>query len=114
MPYWVKKLLQFPCARKQPAGGSWVFLTTEIAQLVFVDTPGIHQAQHKLGKFLNQEAEESLNGVDLILWLVDGSSEPDNEDKMIASSVGWLETKYRCRNWSEQGSDFNQNSTSNH
>ena len=65
-------------------------LTTEIAQLVFVDTPGIHQAQHKLGKFLNQEAEEGLNGVDLILWLVDGSSDPDNEDKMIASMLNGL------------------------
>ena len=60
-------------------------LTTEIAQLIFVDSPGIHKAQHKLGKFLNQEAEEGLNGVDLILWLVDGSQDPDDEDEMIAS-----------------------------
>jgi len=65
-------------------------LTTKNAQLVFVDTPGIHHANHKLGKFLNQEAEEGLSGVDLILWLVDGSREPDNEDQMISSILNDL------------------------
>ena len=60
-------------------------LTTESAQLVFVDTPGMHSPQHKLGKFLNQEAEESLEGVDVILWLVDASARPTDEDKEIAS-----------------------------
>ena len=38
-------------------------LTLENAQLVFVDTPGIHQARHKLGEFLNFEAEEAADGV---------------------------------------------------
>jgi GTPase len=60
-------------------------LTTDTAQLVFVDTPGIHQPRHKLGTFLNQEAEESLEGVDVIVWLVDVSVKPTEEDKQIAS-----------------------------
>ena len=60
-------------------------LTTESAQLVFVDTPGLHSPRHKLGQFLNQEAEESLEGVDVILWLVDISAKPTEEDKEIAS-----------------------------
>lgn len=60
-------------------------LTTESAQLVFVDTPGLHNPRHKLGRFLNQEAEESLEGVDVILWLVDVSARPTDEDKEIAS-----------------------------
>jgi len=60
-------------------------LTTESAQLVFVDTPGMHSPRHKLGRFLNQEAEESLEGVDVILWLVDASARPTDEDKQIAS-----------------------------
>ncbi len=60
-------------------------LTTDHAQLVFVDTPGIHNPRHKLGTFLNQEAEESLEGVDLVLWLVDASVRPTEEDKQIAS-----------------------------
>ena len=60
-------------------------LTTDTAQLVFVDTPGIHNPRHKLGTFLNQEAEESLEGVDVILWLVEVAARPQEEDKLIAS-----------------------------
>jgi GTP-binding protein Era len=63
-------------------------LTTDSAQLVFVDTPGIHNPRHKLGTFLNQEAQESLEGVDVILWLVDASAKPAEEDKQIASLLG--------------------------
>lgn len=60
-------------------------MTTDSYQLVFADTPGIHTAKHKLGQFLNQEAQESLEGVDVILWLVDVSVKPTEEDKQIAS-----------------------------
>jgi GTP-binding protein Era len=60
-------------------------LTLENAQVVFVDTPGIHNPRHKLGEFLNQEAEEALEGVDVILWLVDLSVEPTDEDTRISS-----------------------------
>lgn len=63
-------------------------LTTDDAQLVFVDTPGIHNPRHKLGEFLNQEAQESLEGVDVILWLVDASVKPTEEDQQIASLLG--------------------------
>jgi len=58
-------------------------LTEDSYQLVFVDTPGMHNPRHKLGQFLNQEAEESLQGVDAVLWLVDGSVKPTEEDKQI-------------------------------
>src|SRR6266511_5662760 len=63
-------------------------LTTDAYQLIFVDTPGIHSPRHKLGQFLNQEAQESLEGVDVILWLVDVSVRPTEEDKLIASLLG--------------------------
>jgi GTP-binding protein Era len=59
--------------------------TTENAQIVFVDTPGIHNPHHKLGKALNLNAEEALEGVDLILWLVDASVKPTEEDHLIAN-----------------------------
>jgi GTP-binding protein Era len=65
-------------------------LTLKDAQLVFVDTPGIHQARHKLGEFLNYEAEESMDGVDLILWLVDGSAQPTEDDLRIAQLINKL------------------------
>ncbi len=63
-------------------------LTTATTQLIFVDTPGIHRPRHKLGQFLNQEAEESLSGVDIILWIVDASSEPREDDNRVASLLG--------------------------
>ena len=65
-------------------------LTTEKYQLVFADTPGIHSARHKLGEFLNQEAQESLTGMDVILWLVDASVKPTEEDKQIAGLLSKL------------------------
>ena len=65
-------------------------LTTPSAQLVFVDTPGIHAPRHKLGQFFNQEAEEALEGVDLILFLVDASQPPDEDDRRIADLLAEL------------------------
>jgi GTP-binding protein Era len=65
-------------------------LTTDDSQIVFVDTPGIHNPRHKLGKFLNQEAEEALPGVDVVLFLVDVSEEPTDEDKWIATRLSRL------------------------
>ncbi len=65
-------------------------LTTDTAQLVFVDTPGIHRPRYKLGEFLNQEAEEALEGVDVVLWLVDISVRPMEEDQQIASLLARL------------------------
>ena len=58
-------------------------LTSDKYQLVFVDTPGMHTARHNLGQFLNKEAEDSLAGVDVVVWLVDISARPTEEDKQI-------------------------------
>jgi GTP-binding protein Era len=60
-------------------------LTLDNAQIIFVDTPGIHTPRHKLGLFLNQEAKKALEGVDAILFLVDASVEPTEEDRQIAT-----------------------------
>lgn len=65
-------------------------LTRPNAQLVFVDTPGVHNPRHKLGQFLNQEAEEALKGVDIILLVVDASSEPTEDDVRMASLLKHL------------------------
>jgi len=65
-------------------------LTTADAQLVFVDTPGVHNPRHKLGQFFNQEAEEALDGVDIILFLVDAGTGPDEDDQRIASLLSML------------------------
>ena len=49
-------------------------LTTEEGQIVFVDTPGIHKAKNKLGEYMVNIAERSLNEVDVVLWLVEPSA----------------------------------------
>ena len=62
-------------------------LTTETYQMVFVDTPGLHTARHKLGELMNQEARESFDDVDAVLWLVDATTDPSEEDAQIASML---------------------------
>ncbi len=46
-------------------------LTLEEGQIVFLDTPGIHKAKNKLGNYMVNVAEHTLNEVDVILWLVE-------------------------------------------
>lgn len=65
----------------------------ENAQIIFVDTPGIHNPHHKLGKALNVNAEDALIGVDFILWLVDASEAPTAEDQRIANLLGTLKDR---------------------
>ncbi len=60
-------------------------LTTEEAQVVFVDTPGIHNPVHKLGVYMNAVAEDALLDADVILWLVSVDQPPTSEDRQIAS-----------------------------
>jgi GTP-binding protein Era len=44
-------------------------LTMDDAQMVFIDTPGIHKPKHKLGEFMMKVAMDTLNEVDLILFM---------------------------------------------
>jgi GTP-binding protein Era len=55
------------------------------AQIVFEDTPGIHQPQHKLGEYMVETARSAIPDADLALFLVDGSHPPDDEDRKTAS-----------------------------
>ncbi len=68
-------------------------LTLPEAQVVFVDTPGLHTPRHKLGQFFNQEAAEALDGVDAALFLVDASLVPDDEDRQVARLLSGLKRK---------------------
>ena len=62
-------------------------LTRNEAQVIFVDTPGMHVPVHKLGEFMNETAAETLEEADLVLWLVDVSAPPNDEDRLIASRL---------------------------
>ena len=66
--------------------------TDENAQIVMVDTPGIHDPVHKLGEFMNQVAEEALKDADVILWIVDASMSPHEEDRLVAQFAFRTET----------------------
>ena len=50
-----------------------VYTDEERGQIIFVDTPGIHKAKNKLGEYMVNVAEHTLNEVDVILWLVEPS-----------------------------------------
>ena len=56
-------------------------------QIVFVDTPGIHKPTHKLGKVLNKQAYYSINDVDVLLFLIDGSQNLGPGDKYIIEKL---------------------------
>ena len=55
----------------------------EDTQIVFVDTPGIHKPNHKLGKYLNKQAYYSIDDVDIVLMLVDASQPLGPGDNFI-------------------------------
>ena len=48
--------------------------TNDEGQIVFLDTPGIHKAKNKLGEYMVNVAERTLNEVDVVLWLVEPST----------------------------------------
>ncbi len=62
-------------------------LTNEEAQIVFVDTPGIHKPVDKLGECLVDEAKSAIPDVDLVLFVVDGSTSAGRGDKWIVENV---------------------------
>lgn len=57
------------------------------AQVVFIDTPGMHAPHHKLGEFLLTAAQTALPEADVILWLVDVSRPPGSEEQLVAESI---------------------------
>ena len=60
--------------------------TDEEAQLVFVDTPGMHNARNKLGEFMNREVKTASSDVDVILYLIDiTAKDKDTNTELIQS-----------------------------
>ncbi|QYK49995.1 MAG: GTPase Era [Anaerolineales bacterium] len=62
-------------------------LTTESAQIIFVDTPGVHERRSKLGDFMNADAFYALDDGDVLLFLVDASAPPTEEDRALAARL---------------------------
>ena len=62
-------------------------LTTEEGQIIFVDTPGIHKAKNKLGEYMVNVAERTLNEVVAVLWLVEPTTFIGAGEKHIADQL---------------------------
>lgn len=61
--------------------------TKDDLQIIFVDTPGIHKPQNKLGTVLNKQAYYSLSDVDVILFLVDVTQKFGKGDNFILEKL---------------------------
>ena len=66
--------------------------TSEEGQIVFVDTPGIHKAKNKLGEYMVNVAEKTLNEVDVVLWLVEPSNFIGAGEQHIAEQLKKVKT----------------------
>jgi GTP-binding protein Era len=65
-------------------------LSRQDAQLVFLDTPGIHKPVNKLGKFMNESAEYAIRDADIIAVIVDISQGLKPEDEVAAERLNAL------------------------
>lgn len=66
--------------------------TGEEGQIVFLDTPGIHQSRTKLGTYMVKAAKGTLKEVDVILWLVEPRQKISEEDKLIIELLKEVKT----------------------
>ena len=67
-------------------------LTTPEAQIIFVDTPGIHKPHHQLGKVLVQNAQLAIDSVDVVLFVVDVTVEAGGGDRFIVELLTHTQT----------------------
>jgi GTP-binding protein Era len=66
-------------------------LTLNEAQMIFVDTPGLHKPHHKLGDWMNAEAEGALVDSDVLLILFDASRQPQEDDMRVVEAIQSLD-----------------------
>lgn len=59
----------------------------EDTQIIFVDTPGVHKPNHKLGNYLNKQAYYSIGDVDVILFLIDITEQFGKGDTFVLGKL---------------------------
>ena len=64
------------------------------SQIVFIDTPGIHKPNNKLGNVLNKQAFYGINDADIILLLVDASESLGGGDKFIIDKLKSIDMSF--------------------
>ncbi|AYB39067.1 GTPase Era [Brevibacillus laterosporus] len=66
--------------------------TTDKGQLIFIDTPGIHKAKSKLGDYMVAAAENTLNEVDLVLFVIDATEKRGAGEEYILERLKKVNT----------------------
>ena len=69
-----------------------VYTDMDRGQIIFLDTPGIHKAKNKLGEYMVNVAEKTLNEVDVVLWLVEPSNFIGAGEQHIAEQLKKVKT----------------------
>lgn len=67
-------------------------LNTDNAQIMFLDTPGIHKPHHKLGEYMVRTAESTLQEVDVILFVVDAAEKRGSGEDYILELLRKVKT----------------------
>ncbi len=62
-------------------------LTDDEAQIVFLDTPGIHKAKNQLGEFMNVEVDTALEGMDVVIMITDEFNKIGPGDEFIIEKI---------------------------
>ncbi len=65
-------------------------LTAPKYQVIFIDTPGVHKPHNKLGESMNQEARSALEHCDAVLFMVDASQKPSEEDRLLGEMLNTM------------------------
>ncbi|MGF3103753.1 GTPase Era [Rossellomorea sp. DUT-2] len=66
--------------------------TTDDAQMIFIDTPGIHKPKHKLGDFMMKIAQNTLKEVDVILFMINVEEGLGKGDHFIIEKLKGVKT----------------------
>ena len=69
-------------------------LTTKIGQIIFVDTPGVHKPHHRLGEILVKNAKAAINGVDIVIFVLDSNEKPGRGDEYIKNFLVANQTEF--------------------
>ncbi len=68
-------------------------VNTSLGQLIFIDTPGYHESEKKLNLRLRNVTESQLEGIDAVLYVIDSTRTPGEEEELTAKLLEKLETK---------------------
>ncbi|CAA4852653.1 GTP-binding protein Era [Staphylococcus aureus] len=67
-------------------------MTRDDAQIIFIDTPGIHKPKHKLGDYMMKVAKNTLSEIDAIMFMVNANEEIGRGDEYIIEMLKNVKT----------------------